>query len=80
MDPALHDAAAIHHEDGVGAQDRAQAVGDDEARPPRKERLEGLLDQRLGTRIERRGRFVEDQEPRVAQDDACERKALLLAS
>ena len=47
VDAALHDPSAIHDEDGVGAKDRAEAVGDDETRPPGEEGLERLLDQRL---------------------------------
>ena len=47
VEPALDDAASIHHEDEVGAKDRAQPVGYDEARPPGEQGRQRLLDQRL---------------------------------
>src|SRR5687768_12718254 len=37
---ALDDAALVHHQNEVGLENRAQAVGDDERRPPGQQLLE----------------------------------------
>src|SRR5664279_1406755 len=66
----LDDAPGVEGDDTAGPLDRRQAVRDDEAGAPAHQRLERLLHEALRFRIERRGRFVEDQDRRVAVDGA----------
>ncbi len=80
MGAAFDDLPAVHHQDQIGCQDGAQAVGDDDARPPGHDPLEGFLDQRFGFTVERTGGFVQHQDTRVLQDDACQRQALFFAA
>src|SRR3984957_13346388 len=53
-------------------------MGDDERRAPRAERNEVTLEPRLGLQIEGARRLVEDDDRRVAQEEARERDALAL--
>ena len=55
-------------------------MGDDDARPPLHQRLERLLDRVFGDRVERARRLVEDQDLRILQDHARDRKPLLLSA
>ena len=77
---ALGDAAMLEHQNLVSADDRRQAVGDRQRRAVGGDLLELGLDQLLGFGIERRGRLVEDQDPRVLEDRARNRDPLLLAA
>ncbi len=67
MRAPLDDAAAVHDDDLVGADDGAQAMGDDKAGAPFHQCVHGLLDDLLGGRIDAAGRLVEDQDGRVRQ-------------
>ena len=80
MRPALDDPAALVDEDPVGAQDRGQSVGDGDRGPALHQALEGGLDEPLRDSVERRGRLVEDQDPRVLEQHPGDRQALLLAA
>ena len=77
---ALDDLPAIHHQDQVGRQDGAQAVGDDDAGAPGHDALQRLLDQRLRFAVQVAGGFVQHQDARVFEDDARQGDALLLAA
>ena len=80
MNAALDDASPIENQDLVSLPNRRQPVRDDERRPSGHHVAQRLLDQCLGFRIEMRGRLVEDQQARVLEDRARDRKALLLAA
>jgi hypothetical protein len=60
--------------------DRRKAVGDDERRPAPAHEVKRRLDLLLGLRIERRRRFVENQDRRRLEDGAGNRHALLFAA
>ena len=79
--PALgDDAALLHDDDAVGAQHRGEAMGDHQGGAAGGKVLERLLHRALGFRVERRGRLVEQQDRRVAQDGAGDREPLALAA
>ena len=59
------DPAILEHDDLVGERDRRQPVGDHERRPAGHHLAQRELDLLLGRCIDRRGRVVEDQDPRV---------------
>ena len=77
---ALGDAAAVEDEDLVRLEDGAEAVGDDDAGAVREDALEGLLDEAFGFAVETAGGFIEDEDARVAQDDAGEGDALFFTA
>ena len=68
----------LDHQDAVGALDRREPVGDDEARAALHQRLHALLDQRLGERVHRAGRLVHDEDLRLGQHRARQADELLL--
>ena len=69
---------AVEHEDDVGGEDRRQPVGDRDRRPARHQRRERGLHEPLAGGVERAGRLVEDEHPRVLEDHARDREPLLL--
>src|SRR5215211_2653501 len=79
MAAALGDAAFLYGEDEIRAPDGAQAMGDDDARPAREQRGQGLLDDRLRAGVYVARRLVQDEDPRVRQDRPGEREQLALA-
>ena len=74
----LDDPALVHHHDAVGGADRRQAVGDDDRRAMLHQPVERVLDQPLAFGVERGGRFVEQQQRRIAQQRAGNGDALAL--
>ena len=56
----LDEPAVLHQGDAVGALGGREPVGDRDHRAALREHRERLLDRRLGLRVERRGRLVED--------------------
>ena len=80
MRAALDDAPVVHDEDLVGIHDRRQPVRDDERRVAARDAVELGLYRLLRLRIERRSRFVEDEDARVLEYRARDRDALLLAA
>ena len=80
MRAALDDPAAVVDEDLVGPEDGRQPVGDRDGRPALDQALERRLDEPLADGVERRRRLVEDQDPRVLEEDPGDRDALLLAA
>jgi hypothetical protein len=76
--PARLDAALLEHHDVVGQRDRRQPVGDDERRPAGHDLAQRGLDRLLGRGVDRGGRVVEDQDPRVGEEGARDREPLAL--
>ena len=74
----LGDAAALEHDDRVGAADGRQPVRDDERRAVPHQVGERILHQQLRLGVERRGRLVENQDRRVLQQRARDREPLPL--
>ena len=79
MRPLLRDPAVFDHEDTVGVPDGGQAVRDHEIRAALHQVVHRGLDLAFRARIDRAGRFVEDQDARVGDDRAGDRQQLLLA-
>ena len=77
---AFDDAAVVHHGDVVGVLDRGQTVGDHEGRAPLHQGVHPLLDESFRTRVDGRGRLVQDEHGRVRHGGAgdCEELALAL--
>ena len=57
----LDDAAALEHDDRIGAADRREPVRDDERGAVQHQRRQRVLHQALRFGVERRGRLVEDR-------------------
>ena len=70
----------IHDHDLIGRQDRGEPVGDGDHRSSGGEGFERLLDLLFRFGIERRGRFVEQEDRRIFQEGARDGQALLLAT
>src|SRR5229473_1250838 len=64
------DAAAFEHEDRVGADQRGEAVRNDDQRPALRDAQQVGVDDGLAVGIERAGCLVEDQDPRIADQRA----------
>ena len=64
------DAPGLHHHDAVGLFHGGQTVGHDQRRAIRAQPVDGGLHQPLTLGIQRRGRLVQQQHRRVAQDGA----------
>ena len=79
MRALLDDLAVLQHDDQVGVADRGEAVCDHERGAAGEERAQRALDLPLGADVDRRGRLVEDQDPRVGEQRARERDELALA-
>src|SRR4029077_19644684 len=62
----LDDAAGLHHVDAVGVDDRAQAMGDDDAGGLQP--LEAAADDLLGAVVEGAGGLVEEDDPWPVDD------------
>ncbi len=78
--PCFDDAAVLDDEDDVGVEDRREPVRDHEARAAFHQRHERGLDRRFVGRVERAGRFVEDEDARVLEQHARDREPLALAA
>ena len=80
MGAAFDDATVVHYQNLVGIDHRGQAMRDDQRRAILRDAVELGLNCLLGARIERRGRFVEDEDLGILQDRARDGHALLLAA
>ena len=80
MRAMFDDPAALVDEDPVGAQDGRQPVGDRDRRAPLHQAFEGRLDESLGDGVERGGRLVEDEDPRILEQHARDGDPLLLTA
>src|SRR5258708_2569409 len=74
------DLAAVHHDDLVGALDRAETVGDHERRALVHDPFDGSLNQCLALGVHLAGGFVENEDRSVAEDGAGDAEPLLLAA
>ena len=63
MSPSLHDFPVPHDKDEVGIADGAQAVGDDEGRPPSHEAEHCVLDGALGVGVDVARGFIKNEDP-----------------
>src|SRR5262245_52435338 len=66
--PTLDDPPAVENDDHIRIANRGEPMRDHESRSPFAERLQRLLDAPLRFRVERAGRFVQDQNARVSQN------------
>jgi hypothetical protein len=74
----LDEAAALDGDDAVGAAHRREAVGDDEDGAALGDPAHVLLDDPLALIVERAGRLVEDEDPRIGDEGAGDGDALTL--
>ena len=74
------DAAVFEDDDAVGVGDRAEPVGDDEARAAFHQRGQAGLDHPFAFGVEVAGGLVEDEDLRVGQDRAGDGDPLPLAA
>jgi len=77
---ALGDLAVLENEDLIRVTDRGESVSDDKRCAAFHQRVEAVLDHRLGFAIERRCGLVEDENPRIGHDGAGDGNALFLAA
>ena len=80
MRALLHDLAVVQHQNAVAGQNRRQPMRDHERGAAGHQPRQRALHQRLAFGIERRGRFIEQEKRRIAQDRARDRDALALAA
>ncbi len=80
MGADVGDPALLENDDAGGAAHGREPMGDHEHGSVLHQILERLLHQRLRFRIERRGRFIEDEDGRVLQQRARDRKPLPFSS
>ena len=80
MISAFYDTTGIDDMDAIGIDDRRQAVRNDEGRPATAELTQGPLDSRLGFVIDRRCRFVENEDGRILDDRPSDGQTLSLAT
>jgi hypothetical protein len=76
----VDDAAFVEEHDPISQSDRCRPMSDDDRRPPAHHRRERVADLVLLRRVDRRGRVVEDEHPRVGQDRAGDGDALSLTT
>ena len=78
--PGLDDASVVEHQNARRIAHGGEPVGDDEGGAAFHHLIERLRDARLGYRIERARRFVENQDRRVFEQRAGDGEALALAA
>ena len=80
MGALFDDPPVLHDKDAVGLQHGGEAMRDDQRGAALHEMVKCFLHQLFAGRIERRGRLVEKQDRRVAQDGTGDRDALALTA
>ena len=80
MRAQLGETARFHHDDSIGAADRAETVGYNENRAAFHQGIKRLLDERLAFVVERACGFIENQNPRIFEQAASDGDALALAA
>ena len=80
MRAAVDDAAQVHHHDPVGQSNRRHAVCDHQCRPAADKLFEHFVNELLAFQIDLAGRFIQDQELRIAKDRSGKQKPLPLAA
>ena len=78
MGAALGDPALLHHDDKIGAAQRAEAMGHDKRRAARDGAVERFKDLVLRLAVDRRRRIVEQQNRRLQQHRARDGQPLPL--
>ena len=76
----LDDASVIHHDDTIGRAHRRQPMGDDDGCAPLHQCRQCVLHQPFGSGVQRRGRLVQQQDGRIAQQGARNGDPLALAT
>ncbi|KAJ6798774.1 PGP1 isoform X1 [Iris pallida] len=76
--PLLHHLPFVDHRDRVGPPHRGQPVGHHDGRPPGRGPAQRLLHAPLRLRVERAGRLVEQQDPRLLEERPRDRDPLPL--
>ncbi len=79
MSAAFAELALVHDEDGVGALDGGEAVGDEDGGSSGDHAGEGEADAELGVGVDGAGGFVEDEDARGVCEGAGEADELLLS-
>src|SRR3990167_4488463 len=80
MAATFDDPAAVEDHDLVGIDDGRQPMRDHHRGAPPAHLLQRALDLLFGAGVERTGRLVEQQDPRILEDRAGDRHTLLLAA
>src|SRR5579862_447482 len=78
--PALHDPAAFHYKNLICAANRRKPMRDHERRAPLHQVFEPFLNQGLGFRIQARGGFVQNQNPRIGENGPSDGDTLTLSA
>ena len=76
----IENASGVHDEDAVGQPQRGQAVRDHDRGSPGDELLQHFVNLMLTLDIDLAGRFVKDEDIRVAQDGAGQGDLLPLSA
>jgi hypothetical protein len=76
----VDDLAGVHDDDSVRQFQCTGAVGDDDRRAALGELLQHFVDQPFALDVDLAGRLVEDEDIRVAKDDAGQGDALPLTA
>ncbi len=74
------DPSILHGDNFVGVHDGGQPVRDNQCGSADHQFVQGILDQLFAFAVQRAGRFVQNQNARVAQKGAGDGEALLLAA
>ena len=75
-----HDAALLQHQNQVGVEHGADALGDDEAGASFHQLVQGLLDLELGGHVHAGGGVIQDEDARVHEQGPGDGDALFLAA
>ena len=79
MGAALAKLSLVHDENGVGALDGGEPVGDQDGGAAGDHAREGEADAQFGVGVDRGGGFVEDEDAGIVGEGAGEADELLLA-
>src|ERR671939_328637 len=80
MSTRLYNFSSLDHQDHIGSLDGGETVGNRQGGAVLHQRCKRRLDEPLRTCICRAGRLIQDQDPRLLEEDAGNREALLLAT
>ena len=80
MRPLVNNLPASQDRDAVGVADGGETVRDDQRGASLREPQQRFLHEAFGFGVQRGGRFVEDDEPRVADHRAGDSEALALSA
>src|SRR5918911_2947637 len=80
MSARLYDFPSLDQQDHIGSLDRGETVGNCQGGAVLHQWCKRRLDEPLRTCIYRASRLIQDQDPRLLEEDAGDREALLLAT